>query len=149
MNITTSIRVGTAALILAGALSPVALAGGEPKNQSPFTRSVGDRTTAQVHASQSPLAATAGEPKNQWPFTRPVASVAGLTVAAGEPKGDLPFTQPVVTPTTIARPGGFDWGDAAIGGGAGLGLAALLAGALVLTSRGPRGRGIGAAAATR
>jgi hypothetical protein len=145
MKTITSIRVATAALILAGALSPVALASGEPKNEWPFTRPVGDRTPAQVHVSQSAATRGAGEPKNQWPFTRPVAGVAGFTVA-GEPKNSLPFTQPVASPTTIARPGGFDWGDAAIGVGAGLGLAALLAGGLVLTHRGQRGREIGAAA---
>ena len=149
MKTTTSIRVATAALILTGALSPVALAAGEPKNDWPFTRPVGDRTPAQVQRSESQVIVAMGEPKNQWPFTRAAGdTTSGLSVqapAAGEPKNELPFAQPVVTPTT-SSPGGFDWGDAGIGVGAGLGLAALLAGGLVLTYRGPRGRRIGAAA---
>ena len=69
MNITTSIRVATAALIVAGALSPVALAGGEPKNEWPFTRAVADRALTQVQGSGAQVAVGLGEPKNQPPFT--------------------------------------------------------------------------------
>jgi hypothetical protein len=46
----------------------------------------------------------------------------------------------------VSSGNGFNWGDAGIGVGAGLGIAALIAGGLVLTYRGPRGRRIGAAA---
>jgi hypothetical protein len=146
MTSTNSIRVATAALIVAGALSPVALAGGEPKNDWPFTRAVhvrADRATAQV-----PVADVAGEPKNQPPFTRPVGggSVSQSIGLAGEAKNDLPFTQPVATPTIVVHSDGFDWGDAGIGVGAGLGIAAALAGGLLLTYRGSRGHKIGAAA---
>ena len=146
MTSTNSIRVATAALILAGALAPVALAGGEPKNDWPFTRAVNvraDRATAQV-----PVADVAGEPKNQPPFTRPVGggSVSQSIGLAGEAKNDLPFTQPVATPTIVVHSDGFDWGDAGIGVGAGLGIAAALAGGLLLTYRGSRGHKIGAAA---
>jgi hypothetical protein len=188
MTSTTSIRVATAALIVAGALSPVALAGGEPKNdwpfttsvhasrtiaqaqrpaqaaeaagepknQLPFTRPVGvERTTAQAQQSSAQAAEAAGEPKNQLPFTRPVAGPAsaqavqalGLSrLGTGEAKNELPFTQPVVAPTIVVHSNGFDWGDAGIGVAAGLGVAAVLAGGLLLTYRGSRGRKLGAAA---
>jgi len=145
MTSTTSIRVATAALIVAGALSPVALAGGEPKNDWPFTTAVnvrGDRTTAEAQ-----VADVAGEPKNQLPFTRPAGgSVSQAIGLAGEAKNDLPFTQPVATPTIVVHSNGFDWGDAGIGVAAGLGIASAVAGGLLLTYRGPRGRRIGAAA---
>ncbi len=64
MNTSTSIRVATAAMIVAGALSPVALAGGEPKNELPFTRPVGDRALTQVQPSsaQAVVAGRAEEP---------------------------------------------------------------------------------------
>jgi hypothetical protein len=145
MTSTTSIRVATAALIVAGALSPAALAGGEPKNDWPFTTAVhvgGDRTTAAAQ-----VADVAGEPKNQLPFTRPAGgSVSQAIGLAGEAKNDLPFTQPVATPTIVIHSNRFDWGDAGIGVAAGLGIATALAGGLLLTYRGPRGRRFGAAA---
>jgi hypothetical protein len=146
MKTTTSIRIVTAALILAGSLVPVALAGGEPKKEWPFTRPVGDRTTAYVQVQTSENAVGVGEAKNESPFTRPVVGeqTVAESLSAGEAKNDLPFTQIVESPAGSG--GGFDWGDAGIGVGAGLGLAALLAGGLVLTNRGPRGRRIGAAA---
>jgi hypothetical protein len=65
--------VGTSvALVAAAAALPSALAGGEPKNQAPFTRIVSSRgltqNLARVHAA-SPLAIM-GEAKNEFPFTR-------------------------------------------------------------------------------
>jgi hypothetical protein len=51
-----------------------------------------------------------------------------------------------VTPTVVYRSGGFDWRDAGIGVAAGLGVAALLAGGLLLTYRGLGSRKIGTAA---
>jgi hypothetical protein len=148
MKTTTSIRVATAALIVAGALSPVALAGGEPKNDWPFTRNAIDRAPAQVQASDAQVVVGVGELKNQLPFTRPVAGgSAAVTVGqtlGGEAKNDLPFTQVIASPTGS---GGFDWGDAGIGLAAGVGIAAILAGGVLLTYRGSRGRKIGVAAA--
>jgi hypothetical protein len=146
---TTTIRVTAAALIAAGAVAPVALAGGEPKNEWPFTRSVADRATAQVEQSHSAqVSVVAGEPKNQWPFTRPVAGRAPSQVhesssvtraGYGEAKNEQPFTQPTFAPTVIIRTnGGFDWGDAGIGAGATLGLVIAALGAATL--RAPHGR---------
>ena len=158
MIVTKTIRVTAAGLIAAGAVAPFALAGGEPKNELPFTRSVGDRTPAQLRQSQSAQAAVvAGEPKNQLPFTRPIAARAisqvgqSTTVARvgnGEAKNEQPFTQPAAVPTIVVRTsGGFDWGDAGIGVAAGLGIALALVGGLLLVShRSPRARKIGAAA---
>ena len=146
MKTITSIRIGTAALIVAGALSPVALAG-EPKNEWPFTRAVADRSLSQVTGSHAVVGQ--GESKNQLPFTRPVATGEGGRIAqsvAGEAKNDLPFTQAVESPVTGGADGGFDWGDAGIGVAAGAGIAALIGGGLLLTHRGPRGRRIGATA---
>lgn len=149
MKTITSIRIGTAALIVAGALSPVALAGGEPKNEWPFTRAVADRSLSQVQVTGSQAVVGQGESKNQLPFTRPVATGEGGRIAqsvGGEAKNDLPFTQAVESPVTGGADGGFDWGDAGIGVAAGAGIAALIGGGLLLTHRGPRGRRIGATA---
>src|SRR6476469_1009415 len=101
MNATTSIRVATAALIVAGALSPVALAAGEPKNDWPFTRAVADRSLTQVQGSGTQAVVGQGEAKNQPPFTRPIAGASLGTTAqrlGGEAKNDLPFTQVVESP---------------------------------------------------
>ena len=61
-----------AALVAAASLVTPALAAGEPKNQSPFTRAVAPRALAQelarAHASSTRVAQ--GETKNQLPFTR-------------------------------------------------------------------------------
>jgi hypothetical protein len=155
MAVTTTIRVVAAGLVAAGTLSPVALAGGEPKNDWPFTRSVADRAPAQVQRSESQARVGLGEPKNEWPFTRPIVAGANAETASqaafsgrgsGEAKNEQPFTQPILAPTVLAHSSsGFDWGDAGIGAAAGLGLAALLAGGLLLAYH-PRGRKIGAAA---
>jgi hypothetical protein len=157
MTITTTIRFAAAGLIAAAALSPVALAGGEPKNDWPFMRSVTDRVPAQLQQTVSEAVIAVGEPKNQLPFTRPIGGSAVSQVARptdlsgvgnAEAKNQQPFTQPVLEPSVlVSSSDGFDWGDAGIGVAAGLGFAATLAGALLLMAhRGPRGRKIGAAA---
>jgi hypothetical protein len=145
MTLTTKIRITVAGLVGAAILSPVALAGGEPKNDWPFTRSIAERTPAQVQISSQQVAL--GEPKNQLPFTRPVSSVSAVEsslTGLGEAKNDLPFTQAVSD--GVSSGNGFDWGDAGIGVAAGVGIAAILAGVALLTYRGSRGRKIGAAA---
>jgi hypothetical protein len=151
MNTSTSIRVATAAMIVAGALSPVALAGGEPKNELPFTRPVGDRALTQVQPSSAQVVGV-GEPKNQPPFARPVAGASdgptalGLKAWGERLQGEARVYQQLRSGTARSSADGFNWSDAGIGVGAGLGIAALVAGGLVLTYRGPRGRRIGAAA---
>jgi hypothetical protein len=104
----------------------------------------------QVTGSQAVVGQ--GESKNQLPFTRPVATGEDARIAqsvAGEAKNDLPFTQAVESPATGGTEGGFDWGDAGIGLAAGVGMAALIGGGLLLTYRGPRGRRIGATLSPR
>jgi hypothetical protein len=58
------------ALVAAAMIAQAALAGGEPKNQSPFTRPVGDRTTQSSTRLVPAVAAPQGEAKNELPFTR-------------------------------------------------------------------------------
>ena len=146
MKTTTSIRIVTAALIVAGSLAPVALAGGEPKNDWPFTRQVNDRALTEAQSSATQIRVGVGEAKNEAPFTQQVVDAQNVAQSsvAGEAKNDLPFTQVVESPAGSGS--GFDWGDAGIGAGAGLGIAALVAGGLLLTYGGPYGRKIGAAA---
>ena len=88
MKITTSIRIVTAALIVAGSLVPVALAGGEPKNEWPFTRPVGDRTTAYVQVQASENAVGVGEAKNELPFTRPVVDKQPVAESVEHRRGE-------------------------------------------------------------
>ena len=100
-----------AILVVATAtLATSALAGGEPKNQWPFTRPVGGRTPQAVNVTAQPSAVIRGEPKNQWPFTRPV------------------------TYTVAVNRSGFDWESGGIGAAAGLGIA-LAGSGLLLTTR--------------
>jgi hypothetical protein len=73
----------------------MALAGGEPKNESPFTRPVAARAlTEGIGASHASVTlAISGERTNQTPFTLRV-SQASLTLAiSGESKNQLPFTR--------------------------------------------------------
>ena len=98
--------------IVAIALAPAALAGGEPKNEWPFTRPVtSERAPAQVAATSANDIVPRGEPKNEPPFTRPVSEGATIVV-----RGES----------------GFDWLDATLGALAGLGIALVVFGALTL-----------------
>jgi hypothetical protein len=103
--------LGIAALTVActAAVTPSALAGGEPRNMSPFTASAPTaRSTAgaiiPASAIASARAAIVAEPKNLSPFSRSfvVDSLSryprrdnGLTsIRSGEAKNDAPFTLP-------------------------------------------------------
>src|SRR5262249_12010778 len=62
-----------AALAAATAIAPAALAGGEPKNESPFTRPAHTLRVAQQLAAVGHVSVAQrmrGEAKNQPPFTR-------------------------------------------------------------------------------
>lgn len=112
-----AIRTITVALGSAAVLAHSALAGGEPKNQWPFTRPVGDRAPQSTQVESSAVG-TRGEAKNQLPFTRPVSQPTTIVVQSG---------------------GGFSWTDGAIGLAAGIGVAISGAGAVALgRSRSPR-----------
>jgi hypothetical protein len=91
----TQLATGIATLAIAGSTASAALAGGEPKNESPFTRPVVARAlTEGTGASHATATLTiSGERKNQPPFTLRV-SPASLTLAiSGEAKSQLPFTR--------------------------------------------------------
>jgi hypothetical protein len=108
-----SIRSTFVVLLGASALAASASAGGEPKNQWPFTRPVGDRTT-QAAASSSSVQEPViqGEPKNEPPFTRPATVI-------------------------VQSSGGFSWTDAGIGLMAGIGIAASGVGLITLARKSP------------
>jgi hypothetical protein len=85
MTVTTTIRVALATLFAAAVAAPAALSAGEPKNEWPFTRPVGDRSTAQVQGQSAPVTSpeVRGEAKNEWPFTRPVAERTPAQASTG------------------------------------------------------------------
>jgi hypothetical protein len=93
----TRLATGIAVILTAAtAIAPAALAGGEPKNEGPFARSVvsGRALREGLGVSHATAAAViAGELKNQAPFTLHVSRVAATVVIAGEPKNQLPFTR--------------------------------------------------------
>ena len=92
----TRLATGTLLIITTAiALVPSALAGGEPKNQAPFTNAVSGRALAQdikvKHATAAQV--VSGERKNQAPFTVRVSSSGAGMVISGERKNQLPFTR--------------------------------------------------------
>jgi hypothetical protein len=93
-SISRRFAAGTAvALVTAAAAVPSALAGGEPKNQAPFTRPVAARGLTQqlVQSHATSAISIRGEAKNQAPFIR--LHPAGGIVIHGEPKNESPFTR--------------------------------------------------------
>jgi hypothetical protein len=133
-----------ACVLLASVAIPAgALAGGEPKNEYPFTRQV-DNRVVQAAGHTSVLApAGQGEAKNELPFTRRVAGARqGSTNAAirgaGEPKNELPFTESM-TAASVASGTGFSWIDAGLGTILGISLCvAGMGGVLLVRHRTPR-----------
>jgi hypothetical protein len=119
MTLTRRLRIALATVACVAIAAPAAFAAGEPKNQWPFTRPVGESSPAAL------------------------GSHAGL---AGEPKNELPFTRTVAGPTVLLRTSdGFDWADAGIGALAAVGLAVVaLAGVALRTANGRRPRVTGA-----
>jgi len=111
MTLYRTIHICLAAAAAAATLAGTAAAGGEPKNQWPFTRPVGER---------SPQAAP--------------HSTAGGPAIQGEPKNEPPFTQP--TTVVITSGSGFHWADGGIGAAAGIGITLAGTGAfLVVVAR--------------
>jgi hypothetical protein len=107
-----SIRLAAVALAAAAILAQSALAGGEPKNEWPFTRPVAERSpqAAGHRATEPPIQ---GEPKSEAPFTRPATVV-------------------------VSSAGGFDWTSGGIGAAGGLGAALAGAGAVLVARKSPR-----------
>ena len=134
-----------AALAAAALIAQGALAGGEPKNEWPFTRPADTRSTQAVRHSTSSNPVIQGEPKNEWPFTRPADtrstqgarhSTSSNPVIQGEPKNEPPFTRPVIV--VAGDRNGFSWRDSALGGLGGVGITLAGAGALLATRKSPR-----------
>ena len=103
------------ALIGSAVLAQGALAGGEPKNEWPFTRIVGVRTVQSATHSTISSGRAAAEAKNEVPFTRKVEATRMNRIATGEPKNEAPFTN---VPPAVGGGGdgvGFSWIDASIG----------------------------------
>ena len=92
----TRLATGIAVIVAtATAIVPAALAGGEPKNESPFTRLVAGRALTEGVAGSHAAAklVIGGERKNQQPFTVRASHAAATIVIAGERKNQLPFTR--------------------------------------------------------
>ena len=105
----TGITIGLTLLSLVTAIAATgyaaatAIAGGERKNEAPFTRPIG--APVPTHAAPaSPMKAGTGEPKNVWPFAEsrsshiPVGEIPTTTSdrpLRSEPKNELPFTRPI------------------------------------------------------
>ena len=102
------------AVMVSAVLAQGALAGGEPKNEWPFTGVAGVRTVQSATHSAISSARVAAEAKNEAPFTRKVEATRVERVATGEPKNEPPFTN---VPVVVGDGGGvgFSWIDASIG----------------------------------
>jgi len=154
MKTNRTIRIALAAFVAAAIAIPAAFGAGEPKNQKPFTRTVGGtvattRVVRLASGANSPL--VAGEPKNEYPFTAPALADPGLARAmreAASPSlglgGAAKSGQPSTSPVVAGAASSFDWTDAGIGVLAGAGICLLLGGTYLLVSgsRYPRPAGI-------
>jgi hypothetical protein len=114
MTVRKSLTFVALSLVTAAATAAAATAAGEPKNEWPFTRAVGDRTTQAAIATPRPELPLQGEPKNEPPFVRPTTVVV------------------------VSADGGFDWVDGGIGAAAGIGVALAGAGAALVARKSPQ-----------
>src|SRR4051794_12739290 len=102
MHIARTIRSTVITVACAAILVGPALAGGEPKNELPFTPHVTSRAQAAANVPPKPEPMTNGEAKNASPFTGPATATAQSS-------------------------NGFSWPDGGIGLIVGIGLTATLA----------------------
>jgi len=77
MKLAHGLQITAVAAACAATALPSALAGGEPKNGTPFTRLAGNgygygTVYAPHQISRLATSTTTAEPKNEWPFTRAV-----------------------------------------------------------------------------
>lgn len=114
MSARKSLTIVALSLAIAATTAAAAAAAGEPKNEWPFTRPVGERTTQAAIATPRPELPLQGEPKNEPPFVRPTTVV----VASAD--------------------GGFDWIDGGIGAAGGIGIALAGTGAAIVARKSPR-----------
>jgi hypothetical protein len=134
---TIGTAAGTFAVVLT--LTPIALGSGEPKNEWPFTRPVGQRTTQGITArtpteNEAAMRAAVGQARSHSVMHRSAAETA--PAIQGEPKNEPPFTRPATV--VVVSSSGFDWADGGIGVAAGIGIALAGAGAIALTRKSPR-----------
>ena len=143
MTATKLLRRAAVVAVGTAILAQTAAAAGEPKNQWPFTRPVGERAPQAATLARTASTDVRGEPKNELPFTRAVGRrttqgtrqpASNGTAGTGEPKNQPPFVQ---TAIISASGQGFDWTDGAIGGMAGTGVGLLAAGLLLITHKTP------------
>jgi len=125
------------AVAVAAVVAQAALAGGEPKNELPFTRPVPARVTQAVPRLSAERVRLATEQKNEGPFTRAVVSAHRQPAVRGESKNELPFTAAASAdvPATPGPGSGFSWTDALLGVVLGVSLSAAAAGAALLARR--------------
>jgi hypothetical protein len=102
------------AVIVTAVVAQAALAGGEPKNEWPFTRPVQARAVQSAYAAES-TARIAAEAKNELPFTRRLAVTQTASVGSGDAKNELPFTRSAAAVVSEDSGSGFSWVDAALG----------------------------------
>jgi hypothetical protein len=110
MKLCRTLQIAAATAVCTAAAAQSALAGGEPKNASPFTRPVTpDRSSTagviMASAIANARAAIVGESKSERPFTLHLMDIDVLgrflshtstTIAGvGEPKSQPPFTSHV------------------------------------------------------
>ena len=116
MTLSRLLRTTIVSLAGAAILGQSALAGGEPKNQWPFTRPVADRSAqAAAHPAAHHEPAIQGEAKNELPFTRRATVVVSASDATG-----------------------FDWTAGGIGAAAGIGLALAGTGVVLVSRKSPQ-----------
>jgi len=75
MKLAHGLQITALAAACAATALPSALAGGEPKNGTPFTRLAGNgygTVYAPHQISRLATSTITAEPKNEWPFTRAV-----------------------------------------------------------------------------
>ena len=111
--IRTSLAIATA-VVLASVAIPVVAAAGKPKNEAPFVATTGARNSTRL-----------AQP-----------STVGRIIAQEQGRRGDPriFDSSRPAPVQIVQvPGGFDWGDAGIGGAATLALVLLVAGGAALS----------------
>ncbi|HEY2779025.1 MAG TPA: hypothetical protein VGI77_14095 [Gaiellaceae bacterium] len=135
-------------IVVSAVVAQAALAGGESKNQVPFTRQItaipyDPSDVVSRYLARQQGSATQGEAKSELPFTRQVTAAASDpsdvvsrylarqqgSATQGEAKNELPFVRQVSESATASSSrGGLDWALAigvvaavlAIGAGVGL-----------------------------
>ena len=128
---TLSMAIATASAIAAVAI-PVTPAAAEPKNDVPFVTAAATGPSAGEAKNQPPFAAAINA-RDSARATQPTPVERIIAQERGRHGDPRIFGPSESAPVQIVQvPGGFDWGDAGIGGAAMLALALLAAGGMAL-----------------